>query len=205
MERVNWGVVHRERRALAALLSGLTSEQWEADSLCAGWTVKDVAAHVISAPQLRIRDLLGPMVRSRGDLNRLIYLDVKRRGQAPTETILRDFEEYDGSTFRMPGSYPVTDVAIHTQDIVRALGLRHDMPLEAALDAARVCLKMARMMGSQALVRSVRLVATDVDWSHGAGPVIQGPMQELAMLMAGRSADSALLSGDGQAMLAGRG
>lgn len=199
-----WRLVHDERRALAAVLARLTPEQWEADTLCAGWAVRDVAAHVISAPQLRLRDMWGPMVRSRGDLNRMIFLDVKRRGQAPVERILGDFEVYDGSTFRFPGSYPLTDVAIHTQDILRPLGLRHDMPVEAALDAARLCLKKPALMGTKDLIASVRLVATDVDWSHGTGPEIRGPIQELAMLTAGRHPDTTLLEGDGQARLANR-
>ncbi len=42
-----WGHTHHERIALAATLRTLTPEQWEHDSLCEGWTVKDVAAHVI--------------------------------------------------------------------------------------------------------------------------------------------------------------
>lgn len=202
-EAAFWALVHRERRALADLLSGLTAEQWEAPSLCAGWTVKDVAAHVISAPQMRIRDLWSPLIRSRGELNRLIYLDVKRRGKAPVERILGDFATYDGSTHRMPGTYPLTDVAVHSQDILRPLGLRHEMPVEAALDVLSTCIAKASMMGTRRLVTSVRLVATDTDWSHGRGPLISGPAQELAMLVAGRGADTDLLEGEGQALLAG--
>lgn len=36
-----------ERRALLDLLSGLPAERWGASTICAGWTVKDLAAHLI--------------------------------------------------------------------------------------------------------------------------------------------------------------
>lgn len=36
-----------ERADLLALLGGLSTEQWDAPTLCSGWTVRDVAAHVI--------------------------------------------------------------------------------------------------------------------------------------------------------------
>ncbi|MGA9749422.1 MAG: maleylpyruvate isomerase family mycothiol-dependent enzyme [Nocardioides sp.] len=35
-----------ERRRLAALLAQLTEQQWETPSLCAGWRVREVVAHV---------------------------------------------------------------------------------------------------------------------------------------------------------------
>lgn len=36
-----------ERAALLELLSGLTSEEWERPTVCTGWSVKDVALHVL--------------------------------------------------------------------------------------------------------------------------------------------------------------
>ena len=48
----SWQVIEHERLSLADLLEGLTEEQWESPSLCAGWRVRDVAAHVAMAPQV---------------------------------------------------------------------------------------------------------------------------------------------------------
>ncbi len=50
-----WAFVHGERRTLAAVLATLSAEEWAAESLCSGWTVKDVAAHVIAHPEVRLR------------------------------------------------------------------------------------------------------------------------------------------------------
>ena len=38
----------RQRRRLAALLSTLDAEQWAAPSRCAGWSVQDVVAHLVT-------------------------------------------------------------------------------------------------------------------------------------------------------------
>src|SRR5438105_15324329 len=36
-----------ERAALLDLLSGLTDEEWERPTVCADWSVKDVALHIL--------------------------------------------------------------------------------------------------------------------------------------------------------------
>ncbi len=47
-----WPTVHAERAALAADLAGLTDAQWDAPSLCTGWSVRDVLAHLSAAASL---------------------------------------------------------------------------------------------------------------------------------------------------------
>lgn len=42
-----WSTVHAERRALVADLTGLRAEQWSTASLCPGWDVHDVLAHLV--------------------------------------------------------------------------------------------------------------------------------------------------------------
>jgi uncharacterized protein (TIGR03083 family) len=94
---------------------------------------------------------------------------------------------------------PLIDVLVHTQDVVRPLGRRHDVPpaaAAAAADRARSA-TASRVLGSHHLVRSVRMVATDADWDRGRGPVVEGPMLELLMLCAGRQPDHAELKGEG--------
>ena len=56
-----WDVVVAERLALRDQLRDLDAADWDHPSLCDGWRVRDVAAHVISAPQLRWRATLRTM------------------------------------------------------------------------------------------------------------------------------------------------
>ena len=45
-------LAYDERRDLAAFLASLTPQEWQAQSLCEAWTVKDVVAHVVSYEEL---------------------------------------------------------------------------------------------------------------------------------------------------------
>lgn len=189
-----WDVIVAERQALAAHLRTLSEEEWATPSLCAGWTVKDVAAHVISAPQLTWREtakVLPQMLRHGYD--GAIARDGRRRGAVPTEQLLADYERW-APVRRGPATVtsvePLIDVLVHTQDILRPLGQRHEMPVEAAVVAADRARLLAPMLGAGKVRRS-RLVATDTDWARGPrrGPVVEGPVAELLMLLSGRPAD----------------
>jgi uncharacterized protein (TIGR03083 family) len=201
-----WQHIHAERSALAETLAGLTEDQWAHDTLCPGWTVHDVAAHVISTPQIGWREMPAMVGRNLGrGYNTMIFREVKRLGERETRaSILADFATYAASTHHVPATTsvePLIDALVHHQDIVRPLGLRHDMHPEAAATAAERCRRLAWLMGSHRLVRRVRMSATDTDWVRGRGPTVEAPMQELLMLCAGRSADPAAVSGDGVELL----
>jgi uncharacterized protein (TIGR03083 family) len=59
-----WPVVHAERRALAADLAGLTPDQWTTPSLCGGWSVHDVLAHMVATAKETPPAFLVGMLRS---------------------------------------------------------------------------------------------------------------------------------------------
>ncbi len=189
-----WGHIHHERNALAATLRTLTPEQWQHASLCEGWSVKDVAAHVISTPQMGFGRTMGVFARNFGrGYNTMIFRETKRISEAQTtDQILAAFETYATSRHKIATTTtvePLLDALVHHQDIVQPLGLRHDMdPTAAAVAADRIRL-LAPLMGTRRAIRGVRMVATDIDWDRGKGPVIEAPMQELLMRCAGRSPD----------------
>ena len=54
-----------ERADLTAFLATLSPQQWQAPTLCAGWRVRDVVAHVISYDELDARGLLAHLVQGR--------------------------------------------------------------------------------------------------------------------------------------------
>ncbi|QBX54647.1 maleylpyruvate isomerase family mycothiol-dependent enzyme [Nocardioides seonyuensis] len=209
MERTEmWGHIHRERAALAEQLADLSPADWSTETLCTGWSVLEVGAHVISHPQIRAGEVAGMLARNLGrrGYNQMTYLEVKRRARKETpESVLADFATYDGSTRTVPGTTrkeALIDVLLHTQDILRPLGRSHDMPPDAAAAAADRVRVLGWLTGWGA--RGVRLEATDVDWSHGEGLLVRGPMQELLMVFTGRSKAARDLEGDGLELLANR-
>ena len=47
-----WAMIKNGREALGDYLSGLAESDWARPSLCKGWTVKDVAAHMLVIPTM---------------------------------------------------------------------------------------------------------------------------------------------------------
>ena len=197
-----WRTIHTERAALADLLEALEPAEWDRPSLCDGWRVREVAAHVISSPQTGALAMMSAAIRARGRFHRLTDLEAHRLGARPPSEIVGEYRRLDGSRRHPPGTTvldPLLDVLVHTQDIVVPLGRRHDMPVEAARVAAG---RVQRLPGfffpSRRLVAGVRLKATDTAWSAGSGPLVEGPMQALLLLMTGRhSAALPAVSGEG--------
>lgn len=187
-----WRHIHGERRALAGHLATLDAEQWEHDSLCAGWSVRDVAAHVIATPQIGWREMLPLAPKMVRGYHRTIFEATLELGKQSTEEILAQYERYDGSTHHVPTTThvePLIDVLVHTQDALRPLGIEHEMPVDAAAFAAdRAWLLFAPVFGGPPR-KGLRLVATDTDWTRGrADRVVEAPMQELLMFVTGRQA-----------------
>jgi hypothetical protein len=59
-------------------------------------------------------------------------------------------------------------------------------------------------VGGKKRIGGLRLVADDIDWSHGTGPEVTGPGLSLVMAMTGRPAGLARLTGDGLATFRSR-
>lgn len=201
-----WRWTHAERAALEATLTSLPPQAWEHPSLCDGWSVKDVAAHVISNPQIGWAQMPGLVARNLGHgYNGMIKREVQRLGATQTQqSVLADFERYRGSTRHVPTTTavePLVDAVVHHQDILRPLGLEHSPDPTAAVVAADRCRLLSPLLGGRRLLRSVRMVATDVDWVRGDGPELTGPVLELLMVCAGRARAARGLTGEGVALL----
>jgi uncharacterized protein (TIGR03083 family) len=185
-----WRHTHEQRRALAAILADLTPAEWSTPSLCEGWTVRHVAAHVIASPAARIREFLPELVRQRLSYHRAVDADARRRAEQPTDAIVAAYTTYDGSRRRppIPSTVPLMDVLVHTQDIVVPLGRSHPMPIEAARVAARTAHRAGRFFPGGRARRGVTIRATDTDFSVGRGPVVEGPIDAVLLLLTGRTA-----------------
>lgn len=199
-----WLAIYRERSALADLLETLSPEQWEGASLCAGWTVRDVAAHVVSSADFGLGEAVVGAVRARGNFNRMMFDDARRRAARPTAQIIADYRRLDGSRRHPPGTTrldPLMDVLVHTQDIVRPLGRHHPMPADASKLAADRVWRGSFPFYARQRLAGFRLTATDIEWSVGDGPPIEGSMGALLLLLTGRAVILPELAGDGARLL----
>lgn len=195
-----------ERADLLALLETLSLEQWETASLCADWTVREVVAHALSYEELSGADLARRFARGLFLFDRINAVGVEEyRDRSPEQllALLREHLTPTGLTANLGGAVGLVDAVVHHQDIRRPLGLPRDVPAERLVPALRTVLFAPPIRGILR-VRDVRLVATDLDWTFGRGPEVEGQAEALLMVAAGRTGITGELSGPGQPRLARR-
>jgi uncharacterized protein (TIGR03083 family) len=202
---LSWSVIEAERLWLAALLESLDARDWDAPSLCSGWRVRDVAAHVALAPQPpSIAGMLVEGARARGRFHILNHDLAVRLANRSGVDLVAELREHAGSR-RLPAvtNYRniLFDVLVHAQDIALPLGVDHAMPVEAARDGAQRVWTMGWPFWARRRLGSYQLVATDIDWTTGKGAVVEGPVAALLLLLTGRTALLARLTGPGAAQL----
>jgi uncharacterized protein (TIGR03083 family) len=193
-ENAVWSATDRERASLADLLDDLRADEWDVPSLCAGWRVREVAAHLALAhtgPAEAVRGL----VRARGSFDRMIRDTAQRHAAAPPAQLTGEIRAMVGSRRHAPGIThlePLLDVLVHGQDIAVPLGRPRAVPPDAAAAAAtRVWTMpwpMSATFAARRRLRGLRLVATDTDWSVGDGDRVEGPVGALLLLLTGRTA-----------------
>jgi uncharacterized protein (TIGR03083 family) len=192
-----------ERRAVAETLDGLTPQQWETQSLCAGWTVRHVAAHLSVALTHGMGTFLVAAIRAGGNLHRANRIVVAREAARPIPDIIGDLRDNADSRFAPPGlgsEAPLTEVLLHAEDIRVPLGIADSRPAERWRAALDFMLSRKGRRGFAARgVPELRYVATDTDWAHGSGDEVRGPAPALALTISGRPARLGELGGPGLA------
>jgi uncharacterized protein (TIGR03083 family) len=195
----SWRVIQAQRHILADMLEGLTDTQWETPSLCEGWRVRDVAAHVAMAPP-GLSSILADAERARGSFNRLNHDVAVRHAARPGTQIVADLREH-ASSRRLPvvTNYQniLFDILVHGQDIAIPLGIRHLMPIEAARTGATRVWTMGWPFWARRRLRGLRLTAVDTTWTVGDGADVRGPIAAMLLLLTGRPAALPQLTGDG--------
>ncbi|TQM57534.1 maleylpyruvate isomerase family mycothiol-dependent enzyme [Humibacillus xanthopallidus] len=208
-----WAAIDDQRARTADLLVRLTQDQWGHRSLCEGWTVRHVAAH-LTLQQQGIGDALTfvlrhPRMLRSVTLNATIHDSAVLQAQLlSTSEIIARIRAGIGSRRHNAFVTPLetlTDILVHSQDIAIPLGLEVPMqPAAAAVAATRRWDTRHTWLASvnrRIPLDDYRLVATDTDWTQGEGPEIAGPIAGLLLLLTGRDAALEHLTGAGVAAL----
>jgi uncharacterized protein (TIGR03083 family) len=184
-----WKAIEAGRLAAADLLDELSPQEWERPSLCAGWRVREVAAHLTLAPQIGPGRAVVELVRARGSFNRMIDRTARRKAVLPTGRIVEEIRMIAGSDRLAPGTTqlePLLDVLVHTQDIAVPLGRHVPVPPAAGRAAADRVWSKGWPFHARRRLAGRRLVATDAEWEVGDGPRVELPMNEMLLLLTGR-------------------
>ncbi|OBG26067.1 maleylpyruvate isomerase family mycothiol-dependent enzyme [Mycobacterium sp. 852002-51057_SCH5723018] len=199
-----FAAVADERRRLASLLGGLDAAQLATPSLCAGWDVKTVAAHIVST----VVDGTGTFLRlalRRGSMARAIDELARRRARLPADEIVASLHGCADRRISPPlfGPLdPLADVLVHGGDMRIPLGKPFTPdPYLAALAMDFLTGPWRFGFVPLGLRRGICLRATDIGREWGTGAEIRGPVGALMMTLSGRTALLHLLDGPGLALL----
>ena len=210
-----WAAIDDQRTRTADLLGTLTAAEWREPSLCDGWTVRDVAA-LLTLQQQTVGSTLAFVVRHpsalSADLNRTINRSAQIvAAELSTDEIIRRIRAMVGSRRHNSFVTPLealTDALVHSQDIAIPLGRPLEMNPRAAVAAATRNWDTRASWLARVFRRvpfdGLRLRATDADWTVGDGPEVSGPIAALLLLLTGRPARVADLTGDGAALVRAR-
>ncbi|GAA1034847.1 maleylpyruvate isomerase family mycothiol-dependent enzyme [Virgisporangium ochraceum] len=202
-----WSTVDLQRGRIADLLDTLTPAEWRQPSLCAGWTVRDVAGHLAQQPLTFGAGLRG-LLRHPGSVNHMIHATARDRAAEPTDRLVAGIRATVGDHRPNPGltdREALIDIVVHGADM--AVPLARDLPVPpgaAAIAASRMWSYGESRRDRRKLrvfrtvpFRRYRFTATDTDWSVGEGPEIRGPIVSILLVITGRPAGLEHLTGAG--------
>ncbi len=197
-----------ERRLTADMLEGLTAEQWDAPSLCDGWRIREVVAHLLMPFSVSLPKMALMLTRSGFDLNRVSDRFAKRDKRSNPE-LAAALRRDAGHRFTPPGlgpEAPLTDIVVHTQDIARPLGISRSIPTERAHVVLDFLMspKATRGFVRAGVTEGLTFTSVDTGWLHGSGSGVTGSAPDLILAIAGRQSAIDALSGNGVEILRSR-
>ncbi|GAB3533535.1 maleylpyruvate isomerase family mycothiol-dependent enzyme [Arthrobacter tecti] len=202
-----WPTVHAERIALADDLELLTPEQWTTPSLCPGWDVHDVVAHLVATAKTTPWIFIKHFAAAGFDFDKANANEVadERKGsQAETLAAFRAVQ-FRTSSPPAPKDTRLVEAFVHGEDIRRPLGIVRDYPVAAVVRALALQARTSVAMGGgKDLIAGLTVTATDAEFTSGTGPTVEGSAISLLMAVSGRRTALADLNGPGKAVLEAR-
>lgn len=183
--------VAAECTALAGLLDGAPARTWDAASLCEGWRVREVVAHMTMPARYDEQTFMAELERCGFDFTRLSNEVAARDAALPDGRLVANLRDGALHAWEPPGGGAhgaMTHAVVHSLDIT--------LPLEEGRlcsdDVIRSILAGLTAEGKHQYfdidITGRRFVADDLDWSFGGGKELRGPAGALAAALAGRRA-----------------
>lgn len=144
-----WPVVHEERRRLVVDLAELPADRWETPSLCPGWDVHDVVAHLVDTARTGRLGFVRALVEARMDFDRANENGIAREKREDPRETLEALREAADLTLTPPANLAtrLAEAIVHGEDIRRPLGIAGDYPDAAVGDALAYQLRTPSSFG----------------------------------------------------------
>jgi uncharacterized protein (TIGR03083 family) len=181
--------VAEEFLALGDLLDTLPEARWDTPSLCEGWRVREVVAHMTMAARYSAAEFYAELQASNGDFTHLSNRIAASDAGLSCQALVDNMREEAMHQWTPPGggySGALNHVVIHGLDITVPLGAAR----RSSDDTIRAILDDLTHGGTHEHfgfdLEGKRLRATDIDWTFGSGALVSGSAQDLALFMCGR-------------------
>ncbi|HZQ58298.1 MAG TPA: maleylpyruvate isomerase family mycothiol-dependent enzyme [Acidimicrobiales bacterium] len=205
------GLRLQEMGAISELLHELRPEEWDVPSVCDGWRVRDVIGHMCLGYTTPMPTMVAKIGRYGFNVPKASREESITYASARSpEELLGVFDAIHRDNIRKGISKVIkpaeglVDHTIHHQDIRRPLHRPRTVPPDRLVAALGVIPGLGGFVGAKKRVQGLRLVATDVEWSAGAGPEVRGPGEAILLAASGRQVSLPELDGDGVATLRAR-
>ena len=195
-----WPWTVEARQSLLLTLEPLDERQWDTESLCEGWSVREVLAHLVLAARPPSRRYVAAIARARGSFDNANHALAVADGRKPPADLITEYRKVFEHRFSPPGwpqAAPLADILLHSLDVRLALDLPTEPHPARYEPAIGLLFGRAGRSFARAGRPAVRWLATDHEWSHGQGPSVEGTIADLTLTAAGRDARLDQLSGDG--------
>jgi uncharacterized protein (TIGR03083 family) len=185
-------MTREQRSATVDLLTDLTDKEWSGPTMCSGWTVAHLAAHLSMPFRTSLPRMLISVVAARGDFdrvaNRMATRDIERMGRSELLDALRGNVT---TRWKVPGG-DLTDSlchdVIHGLDLTVGLGRPSTATPQQLLTVLETIEAKGRARHFGVDIGDRTLSADDVDFATGDGPTTTMPAATLIMTLTGRIA-----------------
>ena len=203
------GLVAAGRPAFADMVGGLDESQLSSPTLCEGWDVHTLTAHMLLPFEVTFARFAFASLRHRGNTARTVDALTRRIATRPTTDLVAELRSHARTQVaprRVGPEAQLVETAVHLRDVARPLGLDADVPLKhwrAVLDYL-VSASVAPDVMPRGRLDGLAPTATDQDWRHSHGQGLEGTSEAIAMALTGRAVALDDLDGPGRDVLAGR-
>lgn len=182
--------VTAELEQLADLLEPLDDESWNVPSLCEGWRVREVVAHVTMPTRWRPARLFREAVRHRFRFD-VLFDHVARDDAASlsTSALLAALRSPELAAWRPPGGGAegaLVHAVVHGLDITTPLGIDRELPatrMRLVLDALTTRRSLRHF---EVDLDGIELRADDAGWCHGSRSPLHTDAADAVLMLTGR-------------------
>jgi len=193
-------MIAAQRTELAEVLTGLPEPEWDEPTLCAGWRVREVVAHITMPFRYGRGRFALELAKSRGRFNEMADRLARRDAAVMSPADLAEAVRSNiGHPWKPPGggfTGALSHDLIHGLDITVPLGLDRPVPEERLRPVLPESLadRSVRFFGTD--LDGVELRATDMDWTLGSGAPLTGTAADLLLVLCGRTLPAGRLGGE---------